>query len=125
MSVHGVPLVIRPAFTLGGTSSRIALTKDEARLQAQNGLQASPISHCVVEVSIAGYKEVEYEVMRDSADTTIIVCNMDNIDPVGFHTGASVDFAPIQSISDRMNQQLRTEARKIVSHLGFIGGCNT
>ncbi|WP_290758100.1 MULTISPECIES: carbamoyl-phosphate synthase (glutamine-hydrolyzing) large subunit [unclassified Exiguobacterium] len=124
MEVHGVPLVIRPAFTLGGTGGGIALTKDEARLLAQNGLQASPISQCLVEVSIAGYKEVEYEVMRDSADTTIIVCNMENIDPVGVHTGDSVVFAPIQSISDRMNQQLRTEARKIVSHLGVIGGCN-
>ncbi len=124
MAVHGVPLVIRPAFTLGGTGGGIALTKDEARLLAQNGLQASPISQCLVEVSIAGYKEVEYEVMRDSADTTIIVCNMENIDPVGVHTGDSVVFAPIQSISDRMNQQLRTEARKIVSHLGVIGGCN-
>ncbi|WP_313635187.1 carbamoyl-phosphate synthase large subunit, partial [Exiguobacterium sp.] len=124
MEVHGVPLVIRPAFTLGGTGGGIALTKDEARLLAQNGLQASPISQCLVEVSIAGYKEVEYEVMRDSADTTIIVCNMENIDPVGVHTGDSVVFAPIQSISDRMNQQLRTESRKIVSHLGVIGGCN-
>ncbi len=124
MAVHGVPLVIRPAFTLGGTGGGIALTKDEARLLAQNGLQASPISQCLVEVSIAGYKEVEYEVMRDSADTTIIVCNMENIDPVGVHTGDSGVFAPIQSISDRMNQQLRTEARKIVSHLGVIGGCN-
>ncbi|WP_035398817.1 carbamoyl-phosphate synthase (glutamine-hydrolyzing) large subunit [Exiguobacterium sp. OS-77] len=124
MAVHGVPLVIRPAFTLGGTGGGIAVTKDEARLLAQNGLQASPISQCLVEVSIAGYKEVEYEVMRDSADTTIIVCNMENIDPVGVHTGDSVVFAPIQSISDRMNQQLRTEARKIVSHLGVIGGCN-
>jgi len=124
IAVHGVPLVIRPAFTLGGTGGGIALTKDEARLLAQNGLQASPISQCLVEVSIAGYKEVEYEVMRDSADTTIIVCNMENIDPVGVHTGDSVVFAPIQSISDRMNQQLRTEARKIVSHLGVIGGCN-
>lgn len=124
MAVHGVPLVIRPAFTLGGTGGGIALTKDEARLLAQNGLQASPISQCLVEVSIAGYKEVEYEVMRDSADTTIIVCNMENIDPVGVHTGDSVVLAPIQSISDRMNQQLRTEARKIVSHLGVIGGCN-
>ncbi|WP_394678951.1 carbamoyl-phosphate synthase (glutamine-hydrolyzing) large subunit [uncultured Exiguobacterium sp.] len=124
IAVHGVPLVIRPAFTLGGTGGGIAVTKDEARLLAQNGLQASPISQCLVEVSIAGYKEVEYEVMRDSADTTIIVCNMENIDPVGVHTGDSVVFAPIQSISDRMNQQLRTEARKIVSHLGVIGGCN-
>ncbi|MGI1805753.1 carbamoyl-phosphate synthase (glutamine-hydrolyzing) large subunit [Exiguobacterium sp. TDN 0502] len=124
MEVHGVPLVIRPAFTLGGTGGGIASTKEEARTLAQNGLQASPISQCLVEVSIAGYKEVEYEVMRDSADTTIIVCNMENIDPVGVHTGDSVVFAPIQSISDRMNQQLRTEARKIVSHLGVIGGCN-
>ena len=124
MDVHGVPLVIRPAFTLGGTGGGIASTKEEARTLAQNGLQASPISQCLVEVSIAGYKEVEYEVMRDSADTTIIVCNMENIDPVGVHTGDSVVFAPIQSISDRMNQQLRTEARKIVSHLGVIGGCN-
>ncbi|WP_214893810.1 carbamoyl-phosphate synthase (glutamine-hydrolyzing) large subunit [Exiguobacterium sp. H66] len=124
MEDHGVPLVIRPAFTLGGTGGGIATTKEEARTLAMNGLQASPISQCLVEVSIAGYKEVEYEVMRDAYDTTIIVCNMENIDPVGVHTGDSVVFAPIQSISDRMNQLLRTEARRIVSALGVIGGCN-
>lgn len=121
---HGVPLVIRPAFTLGGTGGGIATTKEQARTLALNGLQASPISQCLVEVSIAGYKEVEYEVMRDAYDTTIIVCNMENIDPVGVHTGDSVVFAPIQSISDQMNQLLRTESRRIVSALGVVGGCN-
>ena len=124
METCGVPLVIRPAFTLGGTGGGIAKTKAEARLLAANGLQASPISQCLVESSIAGYKEVEYEVMRDAFDTTIIVCNMENIDPVGVHTGDSVVFAPIQSISDQMNQQLRTAAREIVSALGVVGGCN-
>ncbi|MDI3236022.1 carbamoyl-phosphate synthase (glutamine-hydrolyzing) large subunit [Exiguobacterium antarcticum] len=124
METSGVPLVIRPAFTLGGTGGGIAETKAEARALAANGLQASPISQCLVEASIAGYKEVEYEVMRDAFDTTIIVCNMENIDPVGVHTGDSVVFAPIQSISDQMNQLLRTAAREIVSALGVVGGCN-
>lgn len=124
MEKAGVPLVVRPAFTLGGTGGGIAQTKEEARKLAANGLQASPISQCLVEASIAGYKEVEYEVMRDAFDTTIIVCNMENIDPVGVHTGDSVVFAPIQSISDKMNQILRTASREIVSALGVVGGCN-
>lgn len=120
----GVPLIVRPAFTLGGTGGGIAVTDEEAYMMARRGLEASPISQCLVEKSIAGYKEFEYEVMRDAAGTCIIVCNMENIDPVGVHTGDSVVFAPAQTLSDQMHQTLRSAAFRIVSALGVIGGCN-
>ncbi|WP_215113680.1 carbamoyl-phosphate synthase (glutamine-hydrolyzing) large subunit [Exiguobacterium sp. s63] len=120
----GVPLIVRPAFTLGGTGGGIAMTEDEAYTMARRGLEASPISQCLVEKSIAGYKEFEYEVMRDAFGTCIIVCNMENIDPVGVHTGDSVVFAPAQTLSDQMHQTLRSAAFRIVSELGVIGGCN-
>ncbi|MDX5323867.1 MAG: ATP-grasp domain-containing protein, partial [Exiguobacterium sp.] len=120
----GVPLIVRPAFTLGGTGGGIAMTEDEAYAMARRGLEASPISQCLVEKSIAGYKEFEYEVMRDAFGTCIIVCNMENIDPVGVHTGDSVVFAPAQTLSDQMHQTLRSAAFRIVSELGVIGGCN-
>ncbi|MCT4799545.1 ATP-grasp domain-containing protein, partial [Exiguobacterium profundum] len=120
----GVPLIVRPAFTLGGTGGGIAMTEDEAYTMARRGLEASPISQCLVEKSIAGYKEFEYEVMRDALGTCIIVCNMENIDPVGVHTGDSVVFAPAQTLSDQMHQTLRSAAFRIVSELGVIGGCN-
>ncbi|WP_114570694.1 carbamoyl-phosphate synthase (glutamine-hydrolyzing) large subunit [Exiguobacterium flavidum] len=124
LSVHGVPVVIRPAFTLGGTGGGIAQTRKDAIRMTKLGLAASPINQCLIEMSIAGYKEVEYEVMRDAYGTSIIVCNMENIDPVGVHTGDSVVFAPAQTLSDRMSQILRTASRTIVSELGVIGGCN-
>lgn len=120
----GVPLIVRPAFTLGGTGGGIAETIDAAYKLAQRGLEASPISQCLIEQSIAGYKEFEYEVMRDANGTCIIVCNMENIDPVGVHTGDSVVFAPAQTLSDVMHQTLRSAAFRIVSALGVVGGCN-
>ncbi|MEJ6527562.1 carbamoyl-phosphate synthase (glutamine-hydrolyzing) large subunit [Exiguobacterium sp. USCH10] len=120
----GVPLIVRPAFTLGGTGGGIATTEEEAYTMARRGLEASPISQCLVEKSIAGYKEFEYEVMRDAFGTCIIVCNMENIDPVGVHTGDSVVFAPAQTLSDQMHQTLRSASFRIVSELGVIGGCN-
>lgn len=120
----GVPLIVRPAFTLGGTGGGIATTEEEAYKMARRGLEASPISQCLVEKSIAGYKEFEYEVMRDAFGTCIIVCNMENIDPVGVHTGDSVVFAPAQTLSDHMHQTLRSASFRIVSELGVIGGCN-
>ena len=120
----GVPLIVRPAFTLGGTGGGIAETIDAAYTLAQRGLEASPISQCLIEQSIAGYKEFEYEVMRDAKGTCIIVCNMENIDPVGVHTGDSVVFAPAQTLSDVMHQTLRSAAFRIVSALGVVGGCN-
>ncbi|MFN4214893.1 carbamoyl-phosphate synthase (glutamine-hydrolyzing) large subunit [Exiguobacterium sp.] len=120
----GVPLIVRPAFTLGGTGGGIAATVTEAYEMASRGLEASPISQCLVEKSIAGYKEFEYEVMRDENGTCIIVCNMENVDPVGVHTGDSVVFAPAQTLSDTMHQTLRSAALRIVSSLGVVGGCN-
>ncbi|MCT4784141.1 MULTISPECIES: carbamoyl-phosphate synthase (glutamine-hydrolyzing) large subunit [Exiguobacterium] len=120
----GVPLIVRPAFTLGGTGGGIATTVADAYEMARRGLEASPISQCLVEKSIAGFKEFEYEVMRDKKGTCIIVCNMENIDPVGVHTGDSVVFAPAQTLSDTMHQTLRSAALRIVSSLGVIGGCN-
>lgn len=120
----GVPLIVRPAFTLGGTGGGIATTEADAYMMARRGLEASPITQCLVEKSIAGYKEFEYEVMRDAAGTCIIVCNMENIDPVGVHTGDSVVFAPAQTLSDAMHQTLRSASIRIVSALGVVGGCN-
>lgn len=124
IEMTGVPLIVRPAFTLGGTGGGIATTEEEAYTMARRGLEASPISQCLVEKSIAGYKEFEYEVMRDAFGTCIIVCNMENIDPVGVHTGDSVVFAPAQTLSDQMHQTLRSASFRIVSELGVIGGCN-
>lgn len=120
----GVPLIVRPAFTLGGTGGGIAKTVTQAYEMAQSGLDASPITQCLIEKSIAGYKEFEYEVMRDAFGTCVIVCNMENVDPVGVHTGDSVVFAPAQTLSDTMHQTLRSAALRIVSALGVIGGCN-
>lgn len=120
----GYPVIIRPAFTLGGTGGGIA--EDEAALRTHTaaGLAASPIHQCLLERSIAGFKEVEYEVIRDSNDNCIIVCNMENIDPVGVHTGDSIVVAPSQTLSDREYQLLRTSALKIIRSLKIEGGCN-
>lgn len=120
----GFPVIVRPAFTLGGTGGGIA--KDMAELQAvaTSGLNASPIHQCLVERSIAGFKEVEYEVVRDAKDNCIIVCNMENFDPVGVHTGDSIVFAPSQSLTDRDYQLLRSSALKIIRSLDIQGGCN-
>lgn len=120
----GYPVIIRPAYTLGGTGGGIAQNEEELKLFANSGLAASPIQQCLIERSIAGFKEVEYEVIRDSNDNCIIVCNMENIDPVGVHTGDSIVVAPSQTLSDKEYQLLRTSALKIIRSLKIEGGCN-
>ena len=118
------PLVIRPAYTLGGTGGGIAYTLDELDPAVQRGIEASPIGQILLERYLSGWKEIEYEVMRDSADTCITICNMENLDPMGVHTGDSIVVAPSQTLSDREYQMLRTSALKIIRALGIEGGCN-
>jgi len=120
----GLPLIVRPAFTLGGTGGGIATTKEEFISIVKNGLKSSPISQCLIERSIAGFKEIEYEVIRDENDNCIIVCNMENLDPVGVHTGDSIVVAPSQTLSDKDHQMLRNVSLKIVRELKIRGGCN-
>jgi carbamoyl-phosphate synthase large subunit len=120
----GFPVIIRPAYTLGGTGGGIAANEKDLMTLATSGLAASPIHQCLIERSIAGFKEVEYEVIRDSNDNCIIVCNMENIDPVGVHTGDSIVVAPSQTLSDKEYQLLRTSALKIIRSLKIEGGCN-
>ncbi|SMO47622.1 carbamoyl-phosphate synthase large subunit [Melghirimyces algeriensis] len=123
-SKTGYPVIVRPAYTLGGTGGGIAHSEAELRETVENGIRYSPIGQCLVEQSIAGYKEVEYEVMRDAEDNAIVVCNMENFDPVGVHTGDSIVFAPTQTLSDREHQMLRSSALKIIRELNIQGGCN-
>ncbi|WP_105616189.1 carbamoyl-phosphate synthase large subunit [Vallitalea okinawensis] len=120
----GYPVVVRPAFTLGGTGGGIAENEEVLRSIANRGLLYSPIDQILVEQSIAGWKEIEYEVMRDGNDTCIIVCNMENMDPVGIHTGDSIVVAPSQTLSDNEYHMLRTSAIKIIKALNIEGGCN-
>ena len=120
----GLPLVIRPAYTLGGTGGGFVTTTAELKAIAQRGLDASPIHQVLVERSLWGWKEIEYEVMRDAADTCITVCNMENLDPMGVHTGDSIVVAPAQTLSDRDHQMLRSSAIRIIRALGIEGGCN-
>ena len=120
----GLPVVIRPAYTLGGTGGGFARTTEELRRIAAGGLDASPIQQVLVERSLWGWKELEYEVMRDAADTCITVCNMENLDPMGVHTGDSIVVAPSQTLSDRDHQMLRSSALRIIRALGLEGGCN-
>ncbi|MEK7814626.1 MAG: carbamoyl-phosphate synthase large subunit, partial [Chloroflexota bacterium] len=120
----GLPLVVRPAYTLGGTGSGIASTWEEFEAIVHHGLAASPISQVLLERSLAGWKEIEYEVMRDGADNCITVCNMENLDPVGVHTGDSIVVAPSQTLTDKEYQLLRTASLKIIRGLGIEGGCN-
>lgn len=120
----GYPVIIRPAFTLGGTGGGIAHDRYEMEEIANRGLKLSPIKQILVERSVAGWKEVEYEVMRDSADNCIIVCSMENIDPVGVHTGDSIVVAPTQTLTDGQFQMLRTASINIIRYLGIEGGCN-
>ncbi|MCK0472660.1 carbamoyl phosphate synthase large subunit [Halalkalibacter sp. APA_J-10(15)] len=120
----GYPIIVRPAYTLGGAGGGIADSETELKRIIKAGLSLSPISQCLVEKSIAGFKEIEYEVMRDSNDTCITVCNMENIDPVGVHTGDSIVVAPSQTLSDVEYQMLRTVSIKIIRALGIVGGCN-
>ena len=120
----GLPAVIRPAYTLGGTGGGIAHSPAEVRAVVASGLAASPIDQVLVEEYLLGWKEIEYEVMRDSADNCITVCNMENIDPMGIHTGDSIVVAPSQTLSDREYQLLRTASLNIIRSLGIEGGCN-
>jgi carbamoyl-phosphate synthase large subunit len=120
----GLPLVVRPAYTLGGTGGGFVTTTGELDRIARGGLAASPIGQVLVERSLWGWKEIEYEVMRDAADTCITVCNMENLDPMGVHTGDSIVVAPAQTLSDRDHQMLRSSALRIIRTLGIEGGCN-
>lgn len=122
--VIGYPVIVRPAFTLGGTGGGIAATPEELHEIATNGLRLSPITQILVERDISGWKEIEFEVMRDSKGNVITVCSMENFDPVGIHTGDSIVVAPCQTLSDKEYQMLRTSALKIISALGVEGGCN-
>jgi carbamoyl-phosphate synthase large subunit len=121
---NGYPVVVRPAYTMGGTGGGFANSEEELRFIAQRGLKASPISQILVELSVAGWKEIEFEVMRDSNDTCITICSMENIDPVGVHTGDSIVVAPAQTLADREYQMLRGASLKIIRALGIEGGCN-
>ena len=120
----GYPVVLRPAYTLGGSGGGIAHNEYELREILENGLRLSRVGEVLVERCIAGWKEIEYEVMRDSAGNCITVCNMENIDPVGVHTGDSIVVAPSQTLGDKEYQMLRTSALNIITELGITGGCN-
>lgn len=120
----GYPLIIRPAFTLGGTGGGIVNDEAELREITENGLRLSPITQVLVEKSIAGWKEIEFEVMRDAKGNVITVCSMENFDPVGIHTGDSIVIAPCVTLSDKEYQMLRSAALSIISELGVEGGCN-
>ncbi len=120
----GYPVVLRPAYTLGGSGGGIAHNQLELEEILENGLRLSRVGQVLVERCIAGWKEIEYEVMRDSAGNCITVCNMENIDPVGVHTGDSIVVAPSQTLSDKEYQMLRTSALNIISELNITGGCN-
>ena len=120
----GYPVVLRPAYTLGGSGGGIANNEFELREILENGLRLSRVGEVLVERCIAGWKEIEYEVMRDSAGNCITVCNMENIDPVGVHTGDSIVVAPSQTLGDKEYQMLRTSALNIITELGITGGCN-
>ncbi len=121
---EGLPLVVRPAFTLGGTGGGLCETEDQYIETVLNGLAASPIGQVLVERSLHGWRELEYEVMRDASGTCITVCNMENLDPMGVHTGDSIVVAPSQTLTDREHQQLRSAALRIISALRIAGGCN-
>lgn len=120
----GYPVIVRPAYTLGGTGGGMAYDAASLAETAARGLKSSLIGQVLIERSVAGWKEIEYEVMRDAADNCITVCNMENIDPVGIHTGDSIVVAPSQTLSDREYQMLRMASLKIIRALGIEGGCN-
>lgn len=123
-SQNGYPVIVRPAFTMGGTGGGICQNQAELETIVSNALKLSPITQALIEQSIAGFKEIEYEVMRDHADNALVVCNMENVDPVGIHTGDSIVTAPIQTLSDKENQMLRDASLKIIRALKIEGGCN-
>ena len=120
----GYPVVLRPAFTLGGTGGGFAETQEEFLPLMKNALSLSPVSQVLIEKSIKGYKEIEYEVIRDSNDTAITICNMENLDPVGIHTGDSIVVCPSQTLTNKEYQMLRDSALKIIRALKIEGGCN-
>ena len=120
----GYPVVLRPAYTLGGSGGGIAHDQEQLEEILENGLRLSRVGQVLVERCIAGWKEIEYEVMRDSAGNCITVCNMENIDPVGVHTGDSIVVAPSQTLGDKEYQMLRTSALNIITELNITGGCN-
>ncbi|SEQ52308.1 carbamoyl-phosphate synthase large subunit [Lachnospiraceae bacterium NE2001] len=120
----GYPVILRPAFTLGGTGGGFADNPEEMAEMMKNALALSPVHQVLVEKSIKGYKEIEYEVMRDANDTALVVCNMENLDPVGIHTGDSIVVAPSQTLTNKEYHMLRDSALKIIRALGVEGGCN-
>ncbi|RCX10348.1 carbamoyl-phosphate synthase large subunit [Anaerobacterium chartisolvens] len=120
----GYPVIVRPAYTLGGSGGGIVYTKDELHEIGTNGLRLSRVTQVLIEKCISGWKEIEYEVMRDSKGNVITVCNMENVDPVGVHTGDSIVVAPSQTLADKEYQMLRSASLKIISALGIEGGCN-
>ena len=120
----GYPVIVRPAFTMGGSGGGIAKNEEELHEIARTGLDASPIRQILVEKSVAGWKEIEFEVMRDSHNNVIAICSMENIDPVGVHTGDSIVVAPALTLADKEYQMLRSAALKIISTLKVNGGCN-
>ncbi len=122
--IIGYPVVVRPAYTLGGSGGGIADNEEELIDICTNGLRLSRVGQCLIERCIAGWKEIEYEVMRDSQGNCITVCNMENIDPVGVHTGDSIVVAPSQTLGDKEYQMLRTASLNIITELGITGGCN-
>lgn len=120
----GYPVIVRPAYTLGGTGGGMAATKKQLLKIGENGLRLSPIHQILVEKSVAGWKEIEFEIIRDSKNNTITVCSMENVDPVGVHTGDSIVVAPAVTLSDKEYQMLRTASINIIQALGVEGGCN-
>ncbi len=120
----GYPVIVRPAFTLGGAGGGAAQNEAELRVIAQTGLDASPITQVLIEKAIFGWKEIEFETMRDSVGNVIAVCSMENLDPVGVHTGDSIVVAPTQTLADKEFQMLRSASLDIITHLGIVGGCN-
>ena len=120
----GYPVIVRPAFTLGGTGGGHAHTDEELCAIVEQGLCHSPVGQVLIEASISGWKEIEFEIIRDAANCAIAVCHMENLDPVGIHTGDSIVIAPCQTLSDHELQMLRGAALHIVEHLGIVGGCN-
>ena len=123
-NVIGYPVIVRPAFTLGGTGGGIAQNEEELKIIGGDGLRLSPITQVLVERCVSGWKEIEFEVMRDAKNNTITICSMENLDPVGVHTGDSIVVAPAVTLADKEFQMLRSAAIKIVQELGVEGGCN-
>lgn len=120
----GYPVIVRPAFTLGGSGGGIASDKEELTVIASAGLDLSPITQVLIEKCISGWKEIEFETMRDACGNVIAVCSMENVDPVGIHTGDSIVVAPALTLSDKEYQMLRTASLDIISSIGIVGGCN-